>query len=328
MTRQRRRTVGLLLAAVLTAGAPGAAQAAWEPTKPIEFVVPAGTGGGADQMARLISGLAEKHKLSPRPLIVVNKSGGAGAEGFLHVKGKKGDAHTLVITLSNIFTTPLHTGIPFSWKELTPVARMALDEFILWVNAETPYKTAREYLAAVKEKGGTMKMGGTGSAQEDQIITIQIEQALHVKFIYVPFKGGGEVCVNLVGKHVDSTVNNPIECVSHWKAGRVRPLAVFDSARIPVAEWKDIPTVKEALGADITYLMLRGIFGPPDMPKEAVAWYQGLLKKVMDTPEFKAYMTEGALKPAWLTDPELSAWMEKEDKVHKELMDKGGLLKK
>jgi tripartite-type tricarboxylate transporter receptor subunit TctC len=320
--------VGLLLAAVLTAGAPGAAQAAWEPTKPIEFVVPAGTGGGADQMARLISGLAEKHKLSPKPLIVVNKSGGAGAEGFLHVKGKKGDAHTIVITLSNIFTTPLHTGIPFSWKELTPVARMALDEFILWVNAETPYKTAREYLAAVKEKGGTMKMGGTGSAQEDQIITIQIEQALHVKFIYVPFKGGGEVCVNLVGKHVDSTVNNPIECVSHWKAGRVRPLAVFDSARIPVAEWKDIPTVKEALGADITYLMLRGIFGPPDMPKEAVAWYQGLLKKVMDTPEFKAYITEGALKPAWLIDPELSAWMEKEDKVHKELMDKGGLLKK
>jgi len=317
-----------LVGSQATAGAPGAAQAAWEPTKPIEFVVPAGTGGGADQMARLISGLAEKHKLSPKPLIVVNKSGGAGAEGFLHVKGKKGDAHTLVITLSNIFTTPLHTGIPFSWKELTPVARMALDEFILWVNAETPYKTAREYLAAVKEKGGTMKMGGTGSAQEDQIITIQIEQALHVKFIYVPFKGGGEVCVNLVGKHVDSTVNNPIECVSHWKAGRVRPLAVFDSARIPVAEWKDIPTVKEALGADITYLMLRGIFGPPDMPKEAVAWYQGLLKKVMDTPEFKAYMTEGALKPAWLTDPELSAWMEKEDKVHKELMDKGGLLKK
>src|SRR2546429_8706686 len=81
MTRQRRRTVGLLLAAVLTAGAPGAAQAAWEPTKPIEFIVPAGTGGGADQMARLVSGLAEKHKLSPKPLIVVNKTGGGGGGG-------------------------------------------------------------------------------------------------------------------------------------------------------------------------------------------------------------------------------------------------------
>ena len=147
---------------------------AWEPTKPIEFVIPAGTGGGADQMARLIAGIAEKHKLSPRPLIPVNKSGGAGAEGFLEVKGKKGDAHTIIITLSNLFTTPLATGVPFNWKDLTPVARMALDEFILWVNAETPYKTAKEYIAAVKERSGgdnRMKMGGTGSAQEDQIIT-------------------------------------------------------------------------------------------------------------------------------------------------------------
>src|SRR5947199_3431267 len=194
--------------------------AAWEPTKPIEFVVPAGTGGGADQMARLIHGIAEKHKLSPRPIIVVNKSGGAGAERFLLVEGKKGDAHTIIITLSNLFTTPLHTGVPFSWKDLTPVARLALDQFILWVNAETPYKTAKEYLAAVKEKNGTMKMGGTGSAQEDQILTIMLEQAQGVKFIYVPFKGGGEVCVNLVGRHVDSTVNNPIECASHWKDRR------------------------------------------------------------------------------------------------------------
>jgi len=316
-----------MLVGVLIGWAP-AAHAAWQPTKPIEFVIPAGTGGGADQMARLIAGLAEKHKLTPRPIIAVNKSGGAGAEGFLHVKGKKGDAHTIVITLSNLFTTPLHTGIPFSWKDLTPVARVALDQFILWVNAETPYKTAREYLAAVKEKNGTMKMGGTGSAQEDQIITILLEQAQGVKFTYVPFKGGGEVCVNLVGKHVDSTVNNPIECVSHWKAGRVRPLAVFDSARIPVAEWKDIPTIKEALGADITYLMLRGVFGPPDMPKEAVAWYQDLLKKVAETPEFKDYMQQGALKSAWLVGPEFNSWLEREEQAHRDLMTKGGLLKK
>jgi tripartite-type tricarboxylate transporter receptor subunit TctC len=235
--------------------------AAWEPSKPIELIIPAGTGGGADQMARLIAGIAEKHKLSPRPLIVVNKSGGAGAEGFLHVKARKGDAHTIIITLSNLFTTPLHTGVPFNWKDLTPIARLALDQFIFWVNAETPYKTAKEAITAVKERSGggnQMKMGGTGSAQEDQIITIQLEQALGVKFTYVPFKGGGEVCVNLVGKHVDTTVNNPIECVSHWKAGRVRPLAVFDTTRISEPEWKEIPTVKEALGVDISYLMLRG----------------------------------------------------------------------
>ncbi len=328
MNRHWRRFTGLVAGLVLIAWNPGAALAAWEPTKPIEIVVPAGTGGGADQMARLISGIAEKHKLSPKPVIVVNKSGGAGAEGFLYVKGKKGDAYTLVITLSNLFTTPLHTGIPFNWRDLTPVARMALDQFILWVNAETPYKTAREYVDAVKAKPTYFKMGGTGSAQEDQILTIQQEQALGIKFIYVPFKGGGEVCVNLVGKHVDSTVNNPIECVSHWKAGRVRPLAVFDTSRIAVAEWKDIPTVKEALGVDIHYLMLRGLFGAPDMPKEALEWYQAFLKKISETPEWKKYMEEGALKPAFSTGAEYVKWVEENEQLHKDLMAKGGLLKK
>jgi putative tricarboxylic transport membrane protein len=301
---------------------------AWEPTKPVELIVPAGTGGGADQMARLIAGIADEARLSPRPIVIVNKSGGAGAEGFLYVKGKKGDAHTLVITLSNLFTTPLHTGVPFSWKDLTPVARLALDEFILWVNADTPYKTAKEYLAAVKEKPGAMKMGGTGSAQEDQILTLQLEQALGVKFTYVPFKGGGEVCVNLVGGHVNSTVNNPIECVSHWKANRVRPLAVFDTERISVGEWKEIPTIKDALGVDVHYLMLRGIFGAPDMPKDAVEWYVGFLRKVTETPRWKKYMEEAALKPAFATGADYVKWVEDNEKLHRDLMAKGGLLKK
>ncbi len=280
--------------------------AAWEPTKPIEFIIPAGTGGGADQMARLISGVAERRKLSPQPLIAVNKSGGGGAEGFLYVKEKKGDPHVIIITLSNLFTTPLHTGIPFNWKDLTPLARMALDQFMLWVNAETPYKTAKDYMTAVKEQSGganRMKMGGTGSAQEDQIITIQLEQALGVKFTYVPFKGGGEVCVNLVGKHVDSTVNNPAECANQ-------------------------PTIKEALGVDIQYLMLRGIFGAPGISKDAVEWHTDFLKKIYESAEFKKYVSDGALKPAFLTGPEYVKWVEENEKLHRDLMAKEGLIKK
>lgn len=328
MTKIYRRLVLIRTLLVFLGLQPGGAVLAWEPTKPIEFVIPAGTGGGADQMARLIAGIAEKHKLSPRPLIVVNKSGGAGAEGFLHVKEKKGDEHTIIITLSNLFTTPLATGTPFSWRDFTPVARMALDRFILWVNEETPYKSAKDYIAAAKKSPGSMKMGGTGSKQEDQIITVLLEQSQGVKLTYVPFKGGGEVCVNLVGKHVDSTVNNPIECVSHWKAKRVRPLAVFDPERIPDADWKAIPTVKEALGANISYNMLRGIFGAPNMPKEAVDWYIGFLKKAFDTPDFQDYLHKGALKAAFTTGKEYVKWVEENEALHKNLMDKGGLLKK
>ena len=138
---------------------PLSASAAWEPTKPIEFIVPAGTGGGADQMARFLQGVIAKHNLSKQPFIVVNKSGGAGAEGFLDVKDAKGDPHKIIITLSNLFTTPLATGVPFNWKDLTPVAMLALDEFVLWVNAETPYKTAQDYVNAIKAgPNGQFKM--------------------------------------------------------------------------------------------------------------------------------------------------------------------------
>jgi putative tricarboxylic transport membrane protein len=125
---------------------------AWEPTKPIEIIVPAGTGGGADQMARVMQGIITKHNLSKQSVVVINKSGGAGGEGFLDVKNSKGDEHKLIITLSNLFTTPLATGIPFTWKDLTPVAMMALDEFILWVNADKPYKTTKDYIAAINSR--------------------------------------------------------------------------------------------------------------------------------------------------------------------------------
>ena len=243
------RTLGTAI--VLAAAQFSVAHAAWEPTRPVEIIVPAGPGGGADQMARVVQGIVTKHNLMKQSMVVINKAGGAGGEGFLDVKGSKDNPHKLVITLSNLFTTPLGTGIPFNWKDLTPVAMMALDEFVLWVNAETPYKTAQEYIEAVKKAPpGQFKMGGTGSKQEDQIITVAIEKEAGVKFTYIPFRGGGEVAVQLVGKHVDSTVNNPIEAVAQWRANSVRPLCVFDSKVLPYTDkvtadkaWADIPTV-------------------------------------------------------------------------------------
>jgi putative tricarboxylic transport membrane protein len=183
---------------------------AWEPAKPVEFVVPAGTGGGADQMARFIQGVVAKNNLMGQPIVVVNRSGGAGAEGFLDVKSAKGNPHKIIITLSNLFTTPLATGVPFNWRDMTPVSMMALDQFVLWVNEESPHKTAKDFFAAIKAAPDrTFKMGGTGSKQEDQIITVLLEKAAGKKITYIPFKGGGDVAVQLVGKHIDATVNNP-----------------------------------------------------------------------------------------------------------------------
>ncbi|MFN7085556.1 MAG: Bug family tripartite tricarboxylate transporter substrate binding protein [Burkholderiales bacterium] len=309
--------------------------AAWEPTKPVEFVIPAGTGGGADQMARLIQGIVVKHNLMKQSLIPLNKSGGAGAEGFLDVKGSKGDPHKIIITLSNTFTTPLATGVPFSWRDLTPVAMLALDQFVLWVNAETPYKTAKQYFDAVKAAGpNKFKMGGTGSKQEDQIITVAIEKALGLKFTYVPFKGGGEVATQLVGKHLDSTVNNPIEAVAQWRAGKLRALCVFDDQRMPyktkvtdTMSWSDIPTCKES-GVPVDYVMLRGIFTTPGVSKDVVDFYVNLFKKVRETPEWKKFMEDGAFNQSFMTGAEYVKWLEKAEALHRDLMKEAGFLAK
>jgi len=310
------------------------ASAAWEPTRPVEFIIPAGTGGGADIMARTIQGIVTKHNLMKQPMVVINKSGGAGGEGFLDVKNSKGNPHKIIITLSNLFTTPLATGIPFNWKDLTPVAMLALDEFVLWVNAEKPYKSVKDYVDAAKKANGSFKMAGTGSKQEDQIITVAIEKSTGAKFIYIPQRGGGAVAVQLVGNHVDSTVNNPNEALSHWRGGKVRPLCVFDEKQLVYTDklagnmsWNDIPTCKSQ-GLDMSYLMLRGIFMTPGATQDQVNYYIDLFKKVRETPEWKKLMSDGAFNQSFMTGKEYTDWVAKEEKRHEELMKAAGFLAK
>jgi putative tricarboxylic transport membrane protein len=322
--------------AVLAALTLPAAAQGWEPAKPVEFIVPAGTGGGADQMARFVQGVAAKHSLMKQPMVVINKPGGAGAEGFLEIKGANKDPHKIIITLSNLFTTPLGTGVPFNWKELTPIGMLALDQFILWVNSEAEFKAAKDYLEAIKAGDDRkFKMGGTGSKQEDQIITVALERlTAPKKMTYVPFKGGGDVAVQLVGKHIDSSVNNPIEAVAQWRAGSLRPLCLFDAKRSNYKEkvtkdmaWSDIPTCKEA-GIDVEYQMLRGVFGAPGISKEQVAFYVDLFKKVAATEDWKDYMEKGAYNQTMMSGEQFVTWLEGAEKTHRDLMTEAGFLAK
>lgn len=329
-TLRRLLTPALAAAAAALCALPAQA---WEPTKPVEFVVPAGTGGGADQMARFLQGVVSKHNLMKQSIVVVNKSGGAGAEGFLDVKGDKGNPHKIIITLSNLFTTPLATGVPFNWRDLTPVSMLALDQFVLWVHADTPYKTPKDYIAKIKASPDrSLKMAGTGSKQEDQIITVMIEKAVGKKMTYVPYKGGGDVAVQLVGKHVDSTVNNPIEAESHWRAGTLRALCVMDSKPMPYKAkvtasqaWGDIPTCTSA-GLPVEYQMLRGIFMPPGVTPDQVKFYVDLFDKVRALPEWKDFMEKGAFNQTTMTGQAYFDWVARNEQLHRVLMREAGFI--
>ncbi len=305
-----------------------AVAADWQPLKPVELIVPAGPGGGADQMAHLMQEVVAKYRLMPQPIVVINKPGNSGAEGFLLIKQNRGNSHQLVVTLSNIFTAPIATGADFSWRDLTPISLMALDEFVLWVNAEAPYRSAKQYIDAVRAAPGKFKMGGTGSLQEDEIVTRALEHAAGVKFKYVALKGGGDVAQALADKNVDSTLNNPIEALKHWSGGKVRPLGVFDSQPIGSTEpivgdagWNSIPTMK-GQGYNIEYLMMRGIFAAPEIPRDAKLYYVEVMARITRTPEWQAYLQKGALKHKYIIGNAFHSWLTFAETMHQSLMAK------
>jgi tripartite-type tricarboxylate transporter receptor subunit TctC len=310
------RTLALALSALLLLA--GQALADWKPQKPVEFVIMAGQGGGADRLARLIQSIIQKNGYSPQPFIPVNKGGGSGAEALRYLLDKKGDPHVIMATLNSYYTTPLRNPkLDVDISKFTPIARLALDTFVLWVNTESDIKSLDDYVAAVKKANGQWKMAGTGTGQEDSLVTAMLEQEFGLKYTYIPFKGGGDVAKNLAGQHVGSTVNNPSEAIGFLQAGRVRAIAAFTPERIDAL--KDVPTARE-LGHDLTYFMQRSIIAPPGISSDVQAFYEGVFRKVHESDDWKKYTSEKALNRAFLTGNELQDFFLKEREQHRKLL--------
>src|SRR5258705_4708932 len=211
--------------------ASGPATAAWERTKPVEIVVAAGAGGASDQMARMMQAAIQKNNLMKPPMVVSLKGGASGAEALMYMKSSDGDPNKVLIAYSLIYMLPLSAKIPFNWRDLTPVAVVAMDQFVLWDNAGGP-KTVKDFIAAAKAAPSPFKMGGTGSKREDHVLTVFMEKKTGAKFFYLPYKSDGEAATQLVGNHTEANVNNPSENVEVLRAGQVRALCVFDKERI------------------------------------------------------------------------------------------------
>jgi tripartite-type tricarboxylate transporter receptor subunit TctC len=260
------------------------------------------------------------------------KGGASGAEALINKQTGPGDPNRHLIAYSLIYTLPLSAKIPFDWRELTPVAIVAFDQFILWVNSKDSAKTVKEFADAAKAASPPFKMGGTGSKREDHILTAFIEKRTGAKFAYLPYKSGGEAATQLVGGHTASNVNNPSENVEEWRAGQVRALCVFDSERIGYKgkvtadmSWNDVPTCKEQ-GLDVQYTMLRGIFLPGKVAPDVTAFYVDLFKRLVQTPEYKDYMEKQALKPVFLTGPDMVKFLQEDEALHKQLMTEAGFV--
>jgi tripartite-type tricarboxylate transporter receptor subunit TctC len=309
--------------AASVAGLVEEAKAEWAPTKPVEFIIMAGTGGGADQIARLIQGLIDQHELSPRPFIPINKPGGSGGEALRYLQDRAGDDHTLLVTLNSFYTTPIiQEDLGVDVTQFTPIGRMALDTFLLWVNSDSGITDLDSYVAAVSATNGTWRVGGTGSGQEDSILTAMMEAEFGYQVTYIPFPGGGTVAKNLVGKHIESTVNNPAEQNEFYRAGDTMPLVQFTPERM--AAYPDIPTARE-LGHDIVYFMQRSINGPPGMSAEATEWYINLFTTVFNSEEWQTFCIEDGLDcTEWVAGDDLAAFHAEQLTRHEALIEEVG----
>jgi putative tricarboxylic transport membrane protein len=322
----------LAATAILAAGIGSAA--AWEPNKPVEIVVPFSAGGASDQMARTIQGIIQKQQFTKQPIIVVNKPAAGGAEGMLDIQKSAGDPHKLITTSSGIFMTPMATKLALNWTDYTPVAMLAQDSFLLWVNAKSPYKNAGDLMAAAKSANPAMKIGGTSSKREDNLLVFAMEKQGGTKFAYIPYTSGGQATTQLAGGHVEATTNNPAEDLANWRGGATRPLCVFAEQKMAYTEkvadgqsWADIPTCASQ-GLNVSYQMLRGMFMPGKVSKEQQAFYVDLFKKVSETPEWKEYLARNALAADYRDGEAFVSFLKADEAKHEKLMTEAGFMAK
>ena len=306
---------------------------AFTPSKPGEFVVTAGAGGGTDIFARTIQGIIQKHNLVAQSIVVTLKGGGSGAEGFVYGKSAPGDAHRLVFGTSNQWLLPMVAKVGWKREELTPVAALAFDEFLLWTRSDAPWKTGAEFVAAAK--AGQIKMGGSQSKDLDETLVRILEKAAGIKVTYIPFKSGGEAAVQLAGKHLDGNTNNPAENVGQWKGGQGRPVCVFSAKRLAAGPkvtetqgWSDIPTCKEQGIPVDDYKMPRAVYLPPNMPAGATEFWAGVLQKVFATPEWKEYIVRTSQSANFLAGDELAKFIAMDEGRSRKVFEEQGWLVK
>jgi len=299
--------------------------AAWEPKKPVEFIVMAGKGGGADKAVRFMQNIIAKHKFSSKPFTPINKPGGSGAEALIYVKGAADPNHTIMFTLNSFYTTPLRQpGLNVDISKFTPIGRMAEDTFLLWVNSDSGINDIEEFVAAAKAKGSAWIMAGTGKNSEDNLLTDFLNKAYGLDMKYVPYKGGGRVAKELAGNNADSTVNNPSEQLGFYQAGKTKALAAFTPQRLPL--FADAPTFSE-LGKDFVYFMQRTVVGAPGMSDEAATYYRQLFGQIYGSDEWQGYMTKKSLQGGFITGDILMRYWLKEKDIHRVMLQKMGAIK-
>ena len=317
---QTLKIVAASIAAVALLASAGVQAQAKYPSKTVEVVVPYAPGGGTDNLVRMITGIMDENKWSPVPLNVNNRAGGSGAVGYNYLINKKGDSHVVAGATPMVVSGKIEGRLPGNHRDaMTILMIVAIDELMLSVRSESPYKTIDEFVRAAKAKPGGLTVGGTALRSEDHIFTYLFEQAAKVKVKFVPFNSGGEVTAALMGGHIDAGVMNPNEIQAQIEAKQARNLAVAAKKRL--ADMPEVPTFAEK-GIPFYWEQMRGMVGPAKMAPEAVAWWHDRLRKVTATKKWQEqYIKRNLLTPVSWTGEEANKYLDSLNSKYQQALD-------
>ncbi|MGH6760888.1 MAG: Bug family tripartite tricarboxylate transporter substrate binding protein [Phyllobacterium sp.] len=323
--------VGVIAAASLA----GTARADWVPTQDLEFVAGAGPGGGTDLFARTIQSIIQKYDLVDVDVVVTNKPAGAGSEAFMYGVTSGKDPHKLLFGNNNAWLLPMKARVGYSMDDLTPVAGMAKDVFILWTNADRPYATYQEVASAAQNQSAPLKSGGTQSKDGDEILIRLIAEEAKGNFIYIPFKSGSEAAVQLAGGHIDVNTNNPSENTGQWAGGAIKPICIFAEAKLDATEkvhdgqgFGDIPTCASQGSKIQSYEIPRTIFSAAKLTDEQQAYFNDLFAKVREKPEWQAYLNSTMQGDLFVQGAEFQAYIDRDAAQAKAVFEREGWLVK
>lgn len=308
-TRWMAMVMACLFALTTVVGCSGKADApqaqANYPEKPFEMIVPMGAGGGSDVFIRTLTKVIADNKLSPKPIVVVNKPGGSGSIGWSYVANDhKGDPYELSTVSSSFYTGPLSGQSPVSYKDFTHIIALCVDPNLLLVSADSKYQTLAELLADAKANPEKISAAGSSGLSVDAITFYSLQEKSDTKMKYVPFGGGGEVMTAIMGQHTTFGFLGPSEAAAQIEAGKLRALAVTTEKRVS-GELKDVPTLKES-GFDIVMAQTRGIVAPSGLSAENVKYLEDMFAKAAATPEWKKFVADNFMEETIMMSEEFT----------------------
>jgi len=318
------KTRSLVIALALAAIASPIAAQGFKPTKPVEFVVHTGPGGGADVLARFIASAMEKEKLLPVRMYVVNKTGGGGQTAMSYLVEKRGDAHTIAPFLSLFFVIPVMAAeAKVTMKDVTPVVRLLFEPAMVVVKNDSPYKTLNDFIDAAKQNPGQRKQAAASLGGRDWMVRQLLMKNTGANWAFISFPNMGERIASLLGGHVDMMFLEPQEVGEHIRAGNVRVIAQISEKRLP--PFPNIPTVKES-GYDVPDVpQVRGIIAPPGIPREVLAYWEDLFTRFVKTPSWRKYLEDNVLVEAFLRGAELNTYVDGYSETIRGILRDGGV---